>query len=127
MANLQEGRGLAVRTGIDLVKLADFSRSLEQGGAAFLRRVYQPSEAADASMERLAGVFAAKEAAFKALNLPKGDWHALEIIHDAEGRPVMVLSPSVDTEGLLSCDVSISHTDDYAMASVVTLWGIPHV
>ena len=122
MVNPNQDRDLTIRTGVDLVKLAEFSRSLERGGETFLRRIFQPSEAAGASLERLAGVFAAKEAAFKALNLPKGDWHILEISHDAEGRPAIILSPSVDTEGLLNCDVSISHTDDYALASVVSLW-----
>ena len=39
MANPQVGRGLAVRTGVNLVKLADFSRSLELGGETFWARV----------------------------------------------------------------------------------------
>ena len=117
----REGLGFGVRTGVDLVGLTDFARSLEQGGQTFLRRLFHPSEAAGASLERLAGIFAAKEAAFKALNLPKGDWHILEIRHDAEGRPSMVLSPSVDMVGLLTWDLSISHSGDYALASVVAV------
>ena len=112
---------VTIQTGIDIVRLADFAQSLEQGGDTFLQRIFHPTEAAGASLQRLAGVFAAKEAAFKALGLPKGDWHALEIRHDNEGKPSIVLALSVDMEGLLSCDVSISHSGDYAVASVVTL------
>ena len=113
--------GIAIRTGIDLVKLADFARSLEQGGESFLQRLFHPTEVTGASFQRLAGMFAAKEAAFKALGLPKGDWHAIEIHHDNEGKPSISLSPSVEKEDLLSCDVSISHTDEYAVANVVAL------
>ena len=123
MGDLREGRDFTIRTGVDLVKLADFTHSLERGGEAFLRRLFHPSEATGVSLERLAGIFAAKEAAFKALDLPKGDWHALEVRHDGQGRPSIVLSPSVDTRRLLTYDVSISHTEDYAVASVVCLWG----
>ena len=112
---------VAIQTGIDMVSLADFAQSLEQGGDTFLQRIFHPTEAAGASLQRLAGVFAAKEAAFKALDLPKGDWHALEIRHDNEGKPSIVLAPSVYIEELLSCDVSITHSGDYAVANVVTL------
>ena len=112
---------LAVQTGIDIVNLTDFSKSLEQGGQSFLQRVFHPTESAGASFQRLAGVFAAKEAAFKALALPKGDWHSLEIRHNAEGNPSIVLARFVDREKVLSCDVSISHNGDYAVASVVAL------
>ncbi len=118
----QEHREFTIRTGVDLVRLGDFAKSLEQGGETFLRRLFHPSEIADASLDRLAGVFAAKEAAFKALDLPKGDWHVLEVQQDDRGRPFIILSQSVDTDGLLSCDVSISHSGDYAVASVVALW-----
>ena len=114
--------GIVIRTGIDMVRLADFEKSLKQGGETFLQRLFHPTEAAGASLQRLAGVFAAKEAAYKALDLPKGDWHALEIQHDNEGKPSIILSPYVDKDGLLSCDVSISHSGDYAVANVVALW-----
>lgn len=61
----EERSEFVVRTGIDLVRLAEFGQSLEQGGEIFLRRLIHPSEAVGASLERLAGVFAAKEAALR--------------------------------------------------------------
>jgi phosphopantetheine--protein transferase-like protein len=120
--NQEGGAEFVVRTGIDLVRLADFARSMEKGGEAFVSRLFHPSETAGASLERLAGVFAAKEAAFKAMSLPKGDWHVLEVRHDDDGRPYIVLSPSVDAARPLTWDLSVSHSGDYALASVVATW-----
>ena len=112
---------LQVRTGVDLVEISDFAGSLQRGGAAFRRRLFHPSEAAGASVERLAAVFAAKEAAFKALELPAGDWLVVEIAHTSTGRPVMRFVPEYDSSHVVSCDVSITHAGDYVVASVVAL------
>ena len=60
-----------------MVEIAEFAGTLQRGGAAF-RRVFHPSAAAGASVERLAVAFAAKEAALNALQLPAGDWLAPE-------------------------------------------------
>lgn len=114
-------KGLQVRTGVDIVRLEEFRASLQRGGEAFLRRLYSPDEMKGASAERLAGIFAAKEAAFKALGLPKGNWHVVEVRHDAEGRPYLRFAPDYDAGHIASCDVSISHTGDYVVASVVAL------
>jgi phosphopantetheine--protein transferase-like protein len=113
--------GPGVRVGTDLVHLAEFARSLENGGPAMMRRLFHPSESAGATAERLAGIFAAKEAAFKALSLPKGDWHVLEIRHDDDGRPSVRLAPELARDDVLSLDVSISHAGDYAFATVAAL------
>lgn len=110
-----------VRTGVDIQTLEDFRASMQRGGDAFLRRLFHPSELAGASAERLAGIFAAKEAAFKALALPKGDWHVLEVRHDADGRPSLAFAPEYDSRHILSCDVSISHSGGYVVACVVAL------
>jgi phosphopantetheinyl transferase (holo-ACP synthase) len=42
-------------------------------------------------------MFAAKEAAFKALKLPLGDWHVLEIGHEPSGRSQAALGPDYDS------------------------------
>ena len=113
--------GYQVRTGIDLVTIEEFRRSLERGGEGMRRRLFVPSEAADAGPERLAGIFAAKEAAFKALGLPPGDWHVLEIRHSSNGRPYIEFNRGYDASHIADIDVSISHSGGYAMASVVAL------
>ncbi len=110
-----------VRTGVDLVAIALFERSLRRGGEPFRRRLFHPTEAAGASPERLAGVFAAKEAAFKALELPAGHWHVVEVVHRPDGRPCLRFAPEYDASRIASLDVSITHDDTYAFASVVAL------
>ncbi|MBI4311543.1 MAG: holo-ACP synthase [Chloroflexi bacterium] len=112
-----------VKTGLDLVRVEDFRRSMEAGGDAFLRRLYSPVELQGASVERLAGIFAAKEAAYKALGLPKGNWLVVEVRHDDEGRPRLAFAREYDASHILSCDVSISHHGEYVVASVVALVG----
>lgn len=112
---------LQVRTGVDLVVIAEFAGALQRGGDAFRRRMFHPSEEAGASVQRLAAIFAAKEAAFKALELPAGNWLAVEIVHNPAGRPVIRFVPEYDGKHIVSCDLSISHAGDYAVASVVAV------
>ena len=112
---------LRVVTGVDLVKLEEFGKALKRGGDAFRRRLFHPSEADGAGLERLAGIFAVKEATYKALGLPKGNWHIIEVGHTGEGRPYLTFAPEYDTSHVVSCDVSISHSGDYLVASVVAL------
>lgn len=114
--------GLAVRTGVDLVRLDEFRRSRRRAGEAFDRRLFTPEELASAREDlRLAGAFAAKEAAFKALGLPKGRWHVVEVVHEPSGRPSLRFGDEFDSSHIASCDVSISHTGDYVVAVVTVL------
>lgn len=104
-----------------MVGLDDFTGSMRRGGAAFRRRVFHPSELSGSSPRRQAAIFAAKEAAFKALELPAGDWLVVEIAHTAAGRPVIRFVPEYDSSHIVSCDLSITHAGDYVVASVVAL------
>ncbi|MBM2831770.1 MAG: acpS [Dehalococcoidia bacterium] len=113
--------GFQVKTGIDLVKLDEFRRSLESGGETMLKRLFHPSEASADSLERLAGIFAAKEAAFKALGMPRGNWHIVEIKYDREGKPGIIFAPEFDRSLIISVDVSIAHAGEYAIACVTAL------
>ena len=121
MTDLESGSGYRVRTGIDLVVVDDFRRSLERGGDMMRGRLFSPAEADGADIERLAGIFAAKEAAFKALELPLGDWLVLEIGHEPSGRPRITLRPDYDATHIIDLDLSISHSGGIAVASVVAL------
>lgn|GEM_PF-808304 len=112
---------LEVRTGIDLVSLEEFQRSIQAGGEAMLLRLFSPAESQHAGLERLAGVFAVKEAAYKALALPKGNWYVVEVRHTPEGKPYLAFAPEYDASRIASCDVSISHHGGYVVASVVAL------
>lgn len=112
---------LAIRTGIDLVRVDEFKQSRRQAGEAFDRRLFTPEELDGADDLRLAGAFAAKEAAFKALDLPKGQWHVVQLLHEPSGRPALKFGSGFDPSRVVSCDVSISHTGDYVVAVVTAL------
>ena len=99
--------------------IEEFRGSIEPRGEVMRRRLFLRSEAADASPERLAGISAAKEVAFKALGLPPGDWHVLEIRTSSNGRPYIEFNRGHDASHIADIDVSISHSGGYAMASVV--------
>ena len=110
---------LRIRTGIDLVYLPRLRAFLADG--AFLRRAFQPAELLDPRPEHLAGLFAAKEACFKALD-SQPRW--LDVtVEMGEGRPRLRLSPGLTPPDLISLDLSITHERDYAVAVVVVLLG----
>src|SRR3990167_5289439 len=102
--------GYQVRTGIDLVKLEEFRHSVESGGEIMLRRLFHPSETSAAPIEKLAGIFAAKEAIFKALSLPRGNWHIVEIKYNSESRPCIAFTPEFELSHIISIDLSITHS-----------------
>jgi len=70
------------------------------------------------SIEHLAGIFAAKETAIKALDLGPGSWKTIKILKQPSGKPVIELSGNLAGSSM-RCDVSISHAGDYAIATVI--------
>ncbi len=74
--------------------------------------------------EKIATLWAVKEATFKALNTSAGSlsYKEIELHHSESGRPYLVLSGSA--KELLkgkSIDISISHTEDTACAVVLII------
>ena len=108
---------------VDLVNVEEFRKALHSGGEAFRRRLFHPSEVSGASVERLASIFAIKEAAFKALALPQGNWHIIEVGHTRDGEPYLTFAPEYDAGRIANCDVSVSHSRDHVVACVVALVG----
>jgi holo-[acyl-carrier protein] synthase len=110
-------------TGIDLVEI---SRIRALISAAFVERILSKTEHQffdDIQNESrkftfLAGRFAAKEALFKALK--RGDqtlnFKDITILNDEDGAPYIASFPN--SEGYQS-EISISHTDNYAIAIVL--------
>lgn len=109
---------MKVVSGIDLVFLPEFEKSLQSGGEGFLRRVFLPQELTDSNKQHLAGIFAAKEAVVKALGLPTDSWHDILIKKEATGRPMVIFQKKVN---LSSYSVSISHHGEYVVAQFVGL------
>lgn len=98
--------------GIDLVQISDFKTRLEKGD---LDKIFLPIELSqNVNMESLAGIFAAKEAFFKALGQKK-EWTSVWIEKNSDGKPLLY---SNYLSNLQKTEVSISHGGDYAIAIV---------
>ncbi len=97
--------------GVDLVTVESV-RALPKEAAV---KVFRDFEFLNKEAEGLAGVFAAKEAFFKALG-KKVDWHEVWIEYEQSGKPVLkstLLAPNQ------SAQVSISHAGGFAVAMVL--------
>jgi len=121
-----------ILSGTDLVYMPRISRIIEEGGEGFTGRVLSESEielfdkaaGLKRKTEILAGRFAAKEAAAKALGtglLADGvGFSDFEILPDDSGRPILTLKgrakEKADSMGVVSVSVSITHDNDYAGA-----------
>lgn len=120
---------IKVETGIDLVEITRLSQINPAIRQRFLKRVYSQKELADAGgrEDRLAGRFAAKEAAAKALGTGIGDiqWQDVEITSDENGKPSLFLHGKAEEiahqRGWVCWSVSITHTAKIAAAVVTAL------
>ncbi len=122
---------MIVGIGVDVVDVPRMEKTLRRSSAHFLKRVYTDAEVAycsgkAASIQHLAGRFAAKEAVFKALGTgwSKGvGWKDVEIRNDEHGAPEVSLQGKAGEiftqRGGGKMLVSISHTEQTAIAQVV--------
>ena len=128
---------MKLKTGIDIIEVNRIKESIQKFGDKFLNRVFTNVEIKyceskkNQKFQSYAGRFAAKEAIFKATseflnNKFEVEWKDVEILNDKNGRPYVKLHYNikdlVGTEN--NIDISISHINDYAVASVVLLGGI---
>lgn len=110
---------MTLRVGCDLVSIPVFRERLSDVGDLLLERIFQPGEYSGATLESLAGWFAAKEAICKALSLPAGSWLEIVLEHDVHGAPMIgFFEPK---PWIKEIDVSISHAGDYAFAMVAAV------
>jgi holo-[acyl-carrier protein] synthase len=133
--------------GVDIIEVERIRQAAERWGARFLERVFTDAELADCGMrsptpryESLAARWAAKEATGKALGTgvngmrndpdagpdqPRPAMRDIEVRRDLEGRPVLHLHGLAQTRaarlGLRHLALSLSHTRQYALASVIGL------
>ncbi len=101
------------KIGTDIVKISRIEKSIER--ASFLKDVFTEKEAEYCkTSQSFAGIFAAKEAYFKALGTGINTrLKNLEVLHNESGKPYF--------NGIDNCDLAISHDGDYAVATVI-LW-----
>ena len=136
MTGEDSGRGpgttlsLSLRSGVDLIEIQRVRTAVVRHGYRFLARVYTPLELAQSRgrFESLAGKFAAKEAAAKALGT--GVWRNGIVWTDIEvhknlatGEPTLLLHNAAAVRaaqiGLSAWSLSISHDRTHAIAFVV--------
>jgi holo-[acyl-carrier protein] synthase len=121
-----------LRTGVDLIEIERIRRAIDRHGERFLLRVYTAAEVSQSCgrLESLAGKFAAKEAAAKALGTGVWrngiGWLDFEVRKDAEsGAPDLLLNGAAAARagrlGLGTWSLSISHDRTHAIAFVVAL------
>ena len=116
-----------IGTGVDLVEVPRFRKSVKQWGGRILSRLFTPQELAYCKSykdphQHLAVRFAAKEAVVKAIGAPKGlglKWNDLEIVRSPAGQPGVRFKGSLSRWKKLKVHLSLSHTKQYAVASAV--------
>lgn len=115
------------RVGVDIVEISRVAEAIDRYGERFLHRVYTDAEIAycEGRINQLATRFAAKEAVVKALGAGNSGigWKDMEIVSAGDGAPSVVLHGKAMERftklGLSGLSVSMSHSREYAIASVV--------
>jgi holo-[acyl-carrier protein] synthase len=123
----------ALRVGVDLVRVADVTASIERFGARYTERVFTADEReycdntdVTRAAERYAARFAAKEATLKVLRPQPHDAidpRSIEVRRLPEGACEIVLHDGAiafaQRAGIADLSLSMSHEQEYATATVV--------
>ena len=120
---------MKLATGVDLVDIARVCDAVERHGEKFLARIFTEHEQRECHgrIPSLAGRFAVKEAVAKALGCGIGDvrWVDIEVRGDENNAPHLYLYGEGETMakklGLSEWSISISHTEEQAIAFVVAI------
>lgn len=123
---------MIVGMGIDIAEVERIQAAIEKRGAAFLKRIYTPKEAAYCERfknkyERYAGRFAVKEAAMKALGtgFSRGVyWKGIEVVR-RHGPPTLRFHDgAAERFARMGCTgslLTLTHSRDLAIAHVLLL------
>lgn len=120
---------MQVAIGTDLIEIQRIRSALQKFGERFLQRVFTPEELEQGNnnIQRLAGYYAAKEATAKLLGTGIGQvsWQDIEVTKLKTGKPRIILYRKAAeisaAQKTVSMDVSITHTETQALATVVAL------
>jgi holo-[acyl-carrier protein] synthase len=117
--------------GVDVIECSRIQHSIERFGDRFLRRVFTDGEIEySMSMKfperHLAARFAGKEAVAKAFGTGIGKamgWRNIDIRKKESGEPFLIFSGPAKAfaaeRGVASALITLSHTEDYAVACAV--------
>lgn len=124
---------MIVGTGIDIVEVFRMRDAINKWGMNFLTKVFTDKEIRYSNSKRFApqhfaARFAAKEAVVKAFGVARRfplNWTDIEIFNDREGKPVIAFNnDALKLKKQKKVDevvVSMSHSKNYAVASVILL------
>ncbi len=119
--------------GIDVVEIGRIADAIRRHGQRFLEKIFFQSEvdycrSMKEPATHFAARFAAKEAVAKALGTGFSgsiNWKDIEVRRKANGEPFVVLHAGAaelaGRSGITEVFVSLSHTQDYAVAQAI-LW-----
>lgn len=114
-------------TGVDVIEIDRIEKALSRWRERFLKRIYTEKEIALCRnrVSALATHFAAKEATMKALGTGTRvvGWQEVETLASPSGQPIVYLHGKAQNRaeeiGLKGLAISLSHSQEYAIASVV--------
>ncbi|MFN8383762.1 MAG: holo-ACP synthase [Anaerolineales bacterium] len=120
---------MKLATGVDLIDISRIREAMDRHGERFISRIFTKAEQHDCGgrVSSLAVRFAAKEAVSKALGCGIGDvsWLDIEIRSNENKAPYLVLHGEgerlANQLGLSNWSVSLSHTENQAIAFVVAI------
>lgn len=120
---------MSQHTGIDIIEIFRIRQAIARWGERFLCRIYTETE-----RERYAGKpsslaarFACKEAVMKLLGTGRNgvSWQEIETLSQPGGKPVVHLYGQAQIKaselGITEIAVSLSHSKEYAIASVSSI------
>ncbi|KJJ83429.1 Holo-[acyl carrier protein] synthase [Candidatus Omnitrophus magneticus] len=121
--------------GIDALSIPRFSAAVEKNSKKFFKKIFTAEEIEHGKTKKIisthmAGKFAGKEAVKKAL--PEGaliglKWRDIEILNNKDGKPYVILHGRArklkEKYKVSEIFISISHTDDTAIANAVVIGG----
>ncbi len=106
-----------MQIGIDIQDLAEFKESINRT-PQLLQKIFHEEEIKDLNEISIAGKFCAKEAAIKSNLIPVGEWLKIKILNKDSGKPIIV---NAETNAVLNCTLSISHTKSIIVAVAVKI------
>ena len=117
--------GLAV--GVDIIEIQRIEQAIANWKNAFLERIYTRTELEHCQnrISSLAARFAGKEAVMKTLGTGAAgiNWRDIEILANGNGAPLINLYGKAKDKageiGITELAISLSHSDQYAIAFVV--------
>ena len=119
---------MKISCGTDIIEIDRIKESIEKQGIRFLEKIYTENEIRycekhkNNKYQHYAARFATKEALYKALSgiVPeeKLTWKSFEISNTESGKPKI----EINEPNILSLDISISHSKQYAVATVTVLY-----